>query len=87
MKRKDIVLIVVVTIVAGVFALLISNVLISSPNKRKERVEVVEAISSEFKDPKNNGDLKNYLNAQSIDPTRIIQIGDTLNQKPFNGTN
>ncbi len=82
MKQKDMLLIVVVAIVAGVFSLLLSNVLISSPKNRKEKVEIVEAITSDFQEPD-----KKYFNANSIDPTKLIQIGDSTNPQPFNGTN
>lgn len=82
MKQKDIVLIIVVVFVAGIFALLFSNLVISSPKNRKERVEIVDSITSEFNAPD-----KKYFNAQSVDPTKLIQIGDNLNPKPFNGAN
>lgn len=82
MKQKDIALILVVVFASGVIALLLSNVLISSPKNRKEQVEIVDPITSEFETPD-----KRYFNDQSVDPTKLIQIGDTTNIKPFNGGN
>ncbi len=79
MKRKDIVLIIVVVFVSGVFSLVISNYLFAAPEKRQEEVEVVEPITAEFTTPD-----KKYFNAESINPTRIITVGSNNNQQPFN---
>lgn len=79
MKQKDIILIIVVVFISGVMSLLLTKTLISSPDKRQEKVEVVEPISAEFKQAD-----KRYFNADSIDPTQIIRIGDNNNNKPFN---
>jgi hypothetical protein len=81
MKQKDIVLIIVVVFISGVVSLVLSNMLISSPKNRQEKVEVVEPISAEFDTPKKDD---KYFNSQAIDPTQIIRIGDSNNQQPFN---
>ncbi len=81
MKQKDILLIVVVAIVSAVLAIVLSNVLIASPKKRQQQVEVVAPITPEFNTP----DPK-YFNSNSIDPTQLIQIGSNSNQQPFNQT-
>ena len=78
MKQKDIVLIIVVVFISAVFSLVVSSVLISSPKNRQQKVEVVDPITSDFKTP----DSK-YFNANSIDPTKLIQIGDSNNPQPF----
>lgn len=82
MKQKDIALIIVVVFLSGVIALLFSKLVIASPSKRKDKVEVVDAITSEFNAPDNK-----YFNVQAVDPTQLIQIGDSLNPKPFNAPN
>jgi hypothetical protein len=82
MKQKDIILIVGVVILTGVVSYFLANLLIAPPKDRKEKVEVVEAISSDFEKP----DSK-YFNSGSIDPTQPITIGDNNNPKPFNKTN
>jgi hypothetical protein len=78
MKQKDITLIVVVVAISAIVSLVLSNLLISSPKNRKEKVEVVQKITSDFPTPD-----KKYFNAQSIDPTKLIQIGDNQNTQPF----
>lgn len=79
MKQKDILLIVVVVIISGVFSMLLSKVVFPEAKTRQEKVEVVQPITAEFNKP----DAK-YFNANSIDPTQIIRIGDNNNTKPFN---
>lgn len=79
MKRKDIILIIVVVFISGVFSVILSKYLISSPKNRQEPVEVVEAISAEFIQPSDK-----YFNKQSIDPTQTIKIDGPNNNKPFN---
>jgi hypothetical protein len=79
MKQKDLTLIIVVAIVSGVFALVISNFLITSPKNRQEKVQIVSPISADF--PKAD---ERYFNANSINPTQTVKIGDNNNTKPFN---
>lgn len=82
MKQKDIVLIIVVVFVSGVFSLILSSLFINSPKNRKTQVEVVDKIDAEFTQPD-----KTYFNPNSIDPTQNIRIGDDLNPDPFSGQN
>ncbi|MEK7602692.1 MAG: hypothetical protein AAB459_00415 [Patescibacteria group bacterium] len=51
-------------------SLVISKFTFSRPASRQEKVEVVEAISSEFKEPD-----KKYFNNEAINPTVLIKIG------------
>lgn len=79
MKQKDILLIVVVIIVSGVFSFVASKFLFNSPKGRQTPVEVVEKITADFPTPD-----KKYFNEKSINPTKLIKIGDSSNTKPFN---
>lgn len=80
MKQKDIALIIVIVAVSGIFSFIVGRMLFSSPKDRQEKVEVVEAITTTFPSP----DSK-YFNANSINPTRIIQISENSNDTPFSG--
>ena len=82
MKRKDVLIIVVIATISGILSLVLSNLFITAPKNRQEKVEVVELISPEFKRPDSR-----YFNADSINPTKIIRIGDNTNPQPFGGTN
>lgn len=81
MKQKDIALIAVIAVISGIASFLLSNLLFAPPKTRQQQVEVVEAITSNFPAPSTK-----YFNAQSINPTELIQIGKTTNPNPFNGT-
>lgn len=78
MKQKDIVLIIVVVFFAGVFSLLISKVFFTSGANRNLTAEVVEPISENFEQPD-----KRVFNDKAINPTKLIQIGDSTNPQPF----
>lgn len=79
MKQKDITLIVVVAFISSIVSITVSKYFIAPPKNRQQKVEIVEAISSEFPelDP-------TYFNKDSVDPTKLINIGDNSNPQPFN---
>lgn len=79
MKQKDFIAIGIFAFISILFSLILSNLLISSPNNRNQKVEVVDAISSDFNEP----DIR-YFNNNSVNPTLPIQIGDKQNEQPFN---
>ena len=78
MKQKDTALILVIVFLSGIFSFFIANFFVKPPGKNPTKVEVVEKISSDFKSP----DTK-YFNSQSVNPTKLIQIGDNSNSTPF----
>lgn len=78
MKQKDIALIMIVVFVAAFASFFLSGMIFKSNNLR-EKVETVEPISAEFKQPS-----EKYFNTSSINPTQLIRIGDNKNPQPFN---
>jgi hypothetical protein len=78
MKSKDIGLIAVIAIISGGISILLSNMFIASPENRRISVDVVSPISPDFQNPPTE-----YFNAESINPTRLIQISEDPNSKPF----
>lgn len=78
MKQKDVALLILVVFISGMISYFVANIFISSPKNRATQVEVVEAISSDFKQPDSQ-----FFNSQSVNPTKLIQIGDSSNQTPF----
>ncbi|MDQ5972475.1 MAG: hypothetical protein QG553_634 [Patescibacteria group bacterium] len=82
MKQKDIILVVAVVIVSGTISFFLSKYLFTIPKDRQTKVEVVQAISSDFPQPDGR-----YFNANAIDPTKNITIGDTQNTQPFSTQN
>jgi len=80
MKQKDIALIIVIVAVSGIISFLASRWIFARPADRQQKAEVVDVITSDFPLP----DSK-YFNAQSVDPTQLIQIGNSSNPNPFGG--
>jgi hypothetical protein len=78
MKLKDIMVIAVLSIFAGVFGLLLDNSVIASEKSLVTKVEVAEPISSsfEFKD-------KTYFGPGAINPTKNITIDGNNTTSPL----
>ncbi len=80
MKKNDILLLVVVGVVAGVLSLLIANFLFGGEKKYTLTAPTIAPISEQFQTPDTR-----YFNAQALNPTKNINIGDTSNTDPFKG--
>ncbi len=78
MRKKDLGVIAVVVIVSAVISYFISSSFISSAEDRKQSVEIVEPIVSEFVEPD-----KRYFNQTSVNPTQTIVISPETNPNPF----
>lgn len=78
MKQKDIALIVIVAVVAGVFSIVITSTVFVGKKGKELKAETVSSISSEFKQPD-----KNVFNQDALNPTQLIQIGENNNPKPL----
>ncbi len=77
MKQKDIGIIVAVVIISALFSTVVSNLIFSSSHKQLT-VESAQSISPAFATPD-----PRYFNTQSVNPTRIITIGNNSNPDPF----
>ncbi len=77
MKKNDIAIVLAVAGFAAIFSLVLSNMLFAS-NSKKLKAQKVDPITAQFETPD-----KRYFNAESINPTQLIQIGDGTNQQPF----
>lgn len=71
MKQKDLAVILAVVFFAAVASLLLTKSLFVSKKDRELSAQVVEPITSNFNEPD-----KTVFNAQAINPTQLIQIGD-----------
>ena len=78
MKRKDIGIILLVAILSSFISIILSGAIISTPEDRRQKVEVVEALSTEFQRPDST-----YFNSRSVNPAKRIQIGQDPDSKPF----
>jgi hypothetical protein len=82
MKQKDMVIMGGVAIVAALFSIVLSGVIFGSPKKNPIKVPVVHKISSTFPTTQTD-DYKSFLNDKALNPTQLIQIGNTNNKQPF----
>lgn len=80
MKQKDIALFVVIGIVSAVVSVLLSNFIFTPSEQKKQQAEVVDKISADFTVPANDSA---YFNKDSINPTKLIQIGNNPDEVPF----
>lgn len=87
MKRNDLMLIGLVGFIAIIFSFIISNAIWGNPKKNAIKVPVVTPISSKFPLPQTDDNYKPFFNSNALDPTQLIQIGNSNNQVPFNQTN
>lgn len=77
-QKKDMLVIVVVAIFAAIFSIIISKIFFTSSSQRNLKAETVQSISTQFQQPD-----PAVFNDQAIDPTKLIQIGDSNNPEPF----
>ena len=79
MKQKDVALIIVIAALSGIVSFVASGYVFGKPADRQQKAEVVDVISSDFSLPSSK-----YFNVNSVDPTQLIQIGNSNNPNPFN---
>ena len=87
MKKHDLMLIGLVAFIAIIFSFIISNSIFGNQKKNAIKVPVVTPISSKFPLPQTDDNYKPFFNSNALDPTQLIQIGNSNNQVPFNQTN
>lgn len=78
MKKNDLGVMVAVAIFAVVFSLILSNLLFTPKSTKGLKAQKIDAIQSAFQKPD-----KKFFNSDSINPTQLIQIGDSPNAQPF----
>lgn len=81
MKQKDIALIIVLVAISGVVSFVLSGMVFGRPADREQKAEVVDVITSDFALPPTK-----YFNNNSVDPTQLIEIGNSNNPNPFGGS-
>lgn len=78
MKKNDIALLILIASITLVISFLLVKSLFGTPSALQTKVETVEAISASLQQPP-----ATVFNKDAINPTVLIQIGDTSNQQPF----
>lgn len=78
MKQQDIALIIVIAVIAAGISFFASTMIFSSGKNAELTVSQIDPISAEFKQPNTK-----YFNAESLNPTQLVQIGDSTHDNPF----
>jgi hypothetical protein len=78
MKKNDLGIIIAVAVFAGIFSLVLSSFIFTPKSTKDLKAQKIDSIESAFQQPD-----KRYFNGESINPTQIIQIGDSPNTQPF----
>jgi hypothetical protein len=81
MKQKDIALVILIAGFSAVVSYTASHFLFVTPKNRQQQVAIVDPINTEFTTPN-----PKFFNNQSIDPAKLIEVGDNNNSNPFNGS-
>lgn len=79
MKSKDIAIIVGVALVSAIFSYVLSGFLFKTGSTESYlTAPKVEKITAEFSQPD-----ERYFNAEALNPTKTIIIGDSTNNQPL----
>jgi hypothetical protein len=81
MRDKDIAIIIGVVFVSIILSFIIASKVITTPANRQQQVPMASSIFDQISQPPST-----YFNAQSVDPTKLIQIGNNSNPTPFNSS-
>lgn len=77
MKKNDFMVMIAVAVFAAIFSLVLSTLVFPKSSKQL-KAQKIDVVQSAFQNPD-----KKYFNPNSINPTQLIQIGDSPNNKPF----
>jgi ABC-type anion transport system duplicated permease subunit len=78
MKKKDYMTIAVIIIISAAISIYVSGKIFVPKKNQQQTVQVVPPISSTISTPN-----PTYFNSKAIDPTQIIQIGNSSNPNLF----
>ena len=81
MKQKDIALIIIIAAISGAVSFAASHFIFATPRNQQQKAAVVDRITTDFAMP----DTK-FFNSQSIDPAKLIEVQNSNNSNPFNGS-
>ncbi len=86
MQRKEVLTLGLVAVLAAIVSFVIAGSLFNSKTKHTSTAPNVQPITATFPDVKNDPNYNFFLNSNALDPTQNIQIGNSQNSTPFNGS-
>lgn len=78
MKPKDFAVVGVAVVLGIILSIIVSNMVFGSGSAHNQQIEIVPSISATLPKPDSQ-----YFNANSLDPTQFISIGNSQNPNPF----
>lgn len=85
MKRRELISLVLIALTATIFSIFISR-LVFNPTQKPVQVLEVPKITSNLAQAKTDPAYQAFFNSNALDPTQLIQIGNTKNPAPFSGS-
>ena len=86
MKRKDIITLAMIAGVTAVLSFILTSLIFRIPVNHSLTVHTANSISATFPDIKNDSNYNTIFNKGELDPAQPLQLGNTQNQTPFNGS-
>lgn len=86
MKKESLTLVVSAALGAAVLALLIGIFIFKAPANRAAKVPTIAPITTTLPDIVNDPTYNSFLNTNSPDFAQPVQVGNTQNNQPFNGS-
>lgn len=84
-KKQNLVVLAIVAFIAAIISIAVSGAVFGTPQSRPIKVPVVDNISPTFPDVQHDSTYTSFLNNKALDPTQLIQIGNSSNTTPFQG--
>ena len=82
MKKNDLTKVIFVAVIWGIFSMVASGIIFKSPVKNA-KVPVVKPIDTNFPQVNTDSNYQAIFNTKALDPTQLIQIGNSQNKTPF----
>jgi hypothetical protein len=85
MKQKDYITLGIIIFISAIFSFILAGKLFGGAAKKHDlKAPVVQAISGNFPDIKNDPAYNTVFNNNALNPTQLIQIGTNQNPSTFN---
>ena len=85
MKTKDLMKVILIAVISGIISIIVAGAIFKKPIKNAQ-VPVVEPISTSFPQVSTDSNYQAIFNNNSLDPTQLIQIGNSQNSVPFSNS-
>jgi hypothetical protein len=85
MKQKDILTLVIIGFFAAIFSTVLAGKIFNSSGNHNLKIPVVQVVDGNFPQVQTDSTYQAFFNDKALDPTQLIKIGTSQNDKPFSG--